>query len=56
MTHFPKKLCADLIKQLGTTSSMDIYSSLVDKVETHILNNNTTKALAEYFTKTITSL
>lgn len=56
MTHFPKKLCADLIKQMGSTPSTDLYDNLVDKVETHVLNNNTTKSLAEYFTKTITSL
>ena len=56
MVHFPKKLCSELIDQMTTNSSSIVYETLVDKFEKHVLNNNTTKAIAEYFTKTITSL
>lgn len=56
MVHFPKKLCLELIDQMTINSSSVVYDTLVDKFEKHVLNNNTTKAIAEYFTKTITSL
>lgn len=56
MVHFPKELCIDLITQMTTKSTPAVYENLVDKFEQHLLNNNTTKALANYFTKTVTTL
>ena len=56
MVHFPKELCAELVTQMTTKSASVVYENLVDKFEQHVINNNTTKALANYFIKTITSI
>lgn len=55
MTSFPKELCLKVIAQLKTNSPEKIYNELIEDFETHVTNNNTTKALAKYFITTISS-
>ena len=55
MTSFPKELCLKVTSQLKTNSPEKVYEELIDSFETHVLNNNTTKALATYFINTISS-
>jgi len=55
MQSFPKQLCISVLEQIGKTSAEKVYTDLIDKVEEHVLNNNTTKALANYFINTIIS-
>jgi hypothetical protein len=53
MKTFPKELCMQVIEQTGKTSAKEIYENVIDKLEKHVLSNNTTKALATQFINTI---
>ena len=55
MTSFPKQLCLKLITDLKKTNSSVVYDALADEFKTHFLHNNTTKALAINFIKTISN-
>jgi hypothetical protein len=55
MTTFPKEICLDITKQLGKASAEELYKQHVESIQDHVLNNNTTKALATSFIDTITS-
>lgn len=54
MTNFPKTLCLEIKSKLNKENTKSMYEQYVEKFEQHLLNNNTTKALAEYFVNTIT--
>lgn len=56
MVHFPKKQCLEIHEKLKTQTPENVYEQYVDSIEQHLLNNNTTKALANYFIDTITNL
>jgi hypothetical protein len=56
MTSFPKDICSKVIKLLGKQPSKDLYSSLIDELENHVINNNTTSSLANYFINVIKKL
>jgi hypothetical protein len=49
MNTFPKQLCLDLKNKLKTESVNQIYNELAEKFQQHLLANNTTQALAQYF-------
>ena len=55
MTLFPKDLCHKVVTQLKTESTEKVYGDVIEQLQTHVLHNNTTKALAEYFINTIFS-
>ena len=55
MTTFPKKLCIKVVDELKNNSPEKTYNKLIGKFKTHVLKNNTTKALANYFINTISS-
>lgn len=56
MTHFPKEYCLEVAEKLKTQTPSDVYEQYADKFEKHLLENNTTKALATYFINTIKTL
>lgn len=53
LKFFPKQLCSDVIRDLNTNDLQVVYEKFADKFLKHLLENNTTKALGKYFTKTI---
>lgn len=55
MQSFPKDICTSIMRAKNV-SFADLYLNAVDRIEQHVLNNNTTKALANYFIQTITSI
>lgn len=55
MVSFPKNLCQQVTKQIGKTSCSEVYENLINELEQHVLNNNTTSALAKQFINTVIS-
>jgi hypothetical protein len=53
MTHFPKELCRQINSEISILSPTEIYNRYFDRFEKHLLENNTTLALANYFIKTL---
>lgn len=55
MIHLPKKILLDISYQIASQkdSLANIYDKHINKIITHTMNNNTTKALANYFMEVI---
>lgn len=53
MVTFPKELCSQAIETIKQQNCKIAYEDLVDKFHQHLLNNNTTNALAINFINTI---
>lgn len=49
MTTFPKELCKKISQNIKEVNSQDLYAELCNEFETHLLNNNTTRKVAEKF-------
>lgn len=55
MVSFPKDICSKVTKLIGKQPTKELYTSLIDELENHVINNNTTFSLAKYFVNTITT-
>jgi hypothetical protein len=54
MVNFPKKLCLEVNNLLQTNAAADVYNDYKEKFEQHVLDNNTTKQLANYIINQVT--
>ena len=55
MVNFPKKLCLEVNNLLQTNTAVDVYNEYKEKFEQHVLDNNTTKQLANYIVNQIST-
>ena len=55
MASFPKQLCLDIFSDSKSNSAVNVYEKYASKFEEHFLSNNTTKAMASNFIKTLES-
>jgi hypothetical protein len=49
MKNFPKKLCAEINSKIDILDKSELYDMYIEKFKSHLLKNNTTKCLANYF-------
>jgi hypothetical protein len=54
MVNFPKKLCLEVNNLLQSNTATDVYNDYKEKFEQHVLDNNTTKQLANYIINRVT--
>ena len=53
LTHFPKDLCKEVNLSFNNLTTDQIYDKFINQFEEHFKQNNTTKALANYFINSI---